>query len=113
MARIRAICRRRSGQANPILGNDLVTLDPATHEAKLAQGASFILTKREYSLLHALLVRPGTILSRTELEERIYGWGDEVESNAVDVLIHALRKKLGGDVIKNVRGVGWMVSKNK
>ena len=59
----------------------------------------------------ALLVRPGAILSRSELEDRIYGWGEEVESNAVEFLIHALRRKLGSDVIKNVRGVGWMVSR--
>ena len=70
------------------------------------------LTNREFALLQALLVRPGAILSRGDLEDRIYGWGEEVESNAVEFLIHALRKKLGSDVIKNVRGVGWMVSKS-
>ncbi len=62
--------------------------------------------------MQALLVRPGAILSRSDLEDRIYGWGDEVESNAVEFLIHALRRKLGSEVIRNVRGVGWMVSKN-
>ena len=70
------------------------------------------LSNREFSLLQALLVRPGAILSRSELEDRIYGWGEEVESNAVEFLIHALRRKLGSEVIKNVRGVGWMVSKD-
>ncbi len=69
------------------------------------------MSNREFALLRALLVRPGAILSRSELEERIYGWGEEVESNAVEYLIHALRRKLGSDVIRNVRGVGWMVSK--
>jgi two-component system OmpR family response regulator len=69
------------------------------------------LSAREFALLHALLIRPGAILSRTELEDRIYGWNEEVESNAVEFLIHSLRRKLGSDTIKNVRGVGWMVSK--
>jgi two-component system OmpR family response regulator len=63
-------------------------------------------------LLQALLVRPGAILSRSDLEDRIYGWGDEVESNAVEYLIYVLRRKLGSEVIKNVRGAGWTVSKN-
>ena len=69
------------------------------------------LSAREFSLLHALLLRPGAILSRRELEDRIYGWGEEVESNAVEFLIHGLRRKLGADIIRNVRGLGWMVSK--
>lgn len=69
------------------------------------------LSAREFSLLQALLIRPGAILSRTDLEDRIYGWGEEVESNAVEFLIHALRKKLGSAAIKNVRGLGWMVPK--
>jgi two-component system OmpR family response regulator len=71
------------------------------------------LTAREFSLLQALLMRPGAILSRAELEHRIYGWNEEVESNAVEFLIHSLRKKLGSATIKNVRGVGWMVSKER
>ena len=71
------------------------------------------LSGREFALLRALLVRPGTILSRSELEDRIYGWGEEVESNAVEFLIHSLRKKLGSRTIKNVRGVGWMVSREE
>jgi two-component system, OmpR family, response regulator len=69
------------------------------------------LSGREFALLQALLLRPGAILSRSELEDRLYGWGNEVESNAVEFLIHALRKKLGSAAIKNVRGVGWMVSR--
>jgi two-component system OmpR family response regulator len=68
-----------------------------------------LLSAREFALLHALLLRPGAILTRGELEERIYGWNEEVESNAVDFLIHAVRKKLGAAVIKNIRGAGWMV----
>lgn len=69
------------------------------------------LTGREFALLQALLTRPGAILSRGTLEDRIYGWGGEVESNVVDFLIHVLRRKLGNDVIQNVRGVGWRASK--
>ena len=69
------------------------------------------MSAREFALLHALLLRPGRIFTRTELVEWIYGWNEEVESNAIDFLIHGVRKKLGGGVIKNVRGTGWMVSK--
>ena len=86
------------------------SLDPASREAS-ADGVTITLTAREFSLLHALMIRPGAILSRQELEGRIYGWNEEVESNAVEFLIHALRKKLGSTAIKNVRGVGWMVAK--
>ena len=96
----------------PLLSNRAVTLDPATREAVVKDRAPVQLTNREFALLQALLVRPGAILSRRDLEDRIYGWGDEVESNAVEFLIHALRRKLGSEVIKNVRGVGWMVSKS-
>ena len=111
LARMRAVLRRKGGTAAPVLSNGVVTLDPATKEACANDGPQVQLSNREFSLLQALLVRPGAILSRSELEDRIYGWGEEVESNAVEYLIHALRRKLGGEVIKNVRGVGWMVSK--
>ena len=95
-----------------MLSNGVVSLDTATREAAVNNSASVQLSNREFALLQALLIRPGAILSRSDLEDRIYGWGEEVESNAVEFLIHALRRKLGGEVIKNVRGVGWMVSKN-
>ena len=111
LARMRAVLRRKGGTATPVLSNGMVSLDPATKEANVNGGSSLQLSNREFSLLQALLVRPGAILSRSELEDRIYGWGEEVESNAVEYLIHALRRKLGSEVIKNVRGVGWMVSK--
>ncbi|WP_020200939.1 response regulator transcription factor [Cupriavidus sp. WS] len=111
LARMRAVLRRKGGTAAPVFGNGVVSLDPATREASVNGGSPQQLSNREFSLLQALLVRPGAILSRSELEDRIYGWGEEVESNAVEYLIHALRRKLGGEVIKNVRGVGWMVSK--
>ncbi|RTL53060.1 MAG: response regulator transcription factor [Rhodocyclaceae bacterium] len=111
LARMRAVLRRKGGTAAPVLGNGVVSLDPATKEASVDGGSPLQLSNREFSLLQALLVRPGAILSRRELEDRIYGWGEEVESNAVEYLIHALRRKLGSEVIKNIRGMGWMVSK--
>lgn len=112
LARMRAVLRRKGGNATPVLSNGVVSLDPATKEASVNGCAPVQLSNREFSLLQALLVRPGAILSRSDLEDRIYGWGEEVESNAIEFLIHALRKKLGKEAIKNVRGAGWMVSKN-
>lgn len=112
LARMRAVLRRKGGAATPVLSNGVVSLDPATKEATIHGGSPVQLSNREFSLLQALLIRPGAILSRSALEDRIYGWGEEVESNAVEFLIHALRRKLGSGVIKNVRGVGWMVSKS-
>ncbi|WP_370387971.1 response regulator [Snodgrassella alvi] len=108
LARIRALLRRRSGHASPVLSNGIITLNPATREVS-ANGQSTRLSAREYALLYSLLLQPGTILSRQELEEKIYGWNEEVESNAVEVVIHGIRKKLGSNVIKNVRGLGWLV----
>ena len=99
----------RRGQAAPALTNGVVSLDPATRMAQRGN-AAHALSAREFALLHALLLRPGAILTRAELEVRIYGWNEEVESNAVDFLIHGVRKKLGADIIKNVRGAGWMVA---
>ena len=111
LARLRATLRRQGGQAAPLLSNGIITLNPATHEASRGDLVC-PLSAREFSLLQALLLRPGTILTRTQLEESIYGWNEEVESNVVDFLIHGIRKKLGADVIKNVRGAGWMVARN-
>ena len=110
LARMRALTRRKESATGPTLSNGFVTLDPATHQAHIG-GAEIRLTAREFSLLQSLLLRPGAILSRAELENRLYGWNEEVESNAVEFIIHSLRKKLGAEVIKNVRGVGWMVLK--
>ena len=110
LARMRAVTRRKGSTAGPNLTNGVLSLDPSTHEAQIGDTA-VRLTAREFSLLQSLLLRPGAILSRSDLENRIYGWNEEVESNAVEFLIHALRKKLGADSIKNVRGVGWMVPK--
>ncbi len=110
LARLRAVIRRQGGQAAPVLTNGRISLDPATREARCGDVVE-LLSAREFALLHALLLRPGAILTRAELEERIYGWNEEVESNAVDFLIHGVRRKLGADVIKNVRGAGWMVAR--
>lgn len=111
LARIRAVMRRQSGQAQSVMTNGVVTLDPETREARTTDSEAVQLSNREFALLQALLTRPGAILSRSDLEDRIYGWGEEVESNAIEFLIHSLRKKLGASTIKNVRGAGWMVSK--
>lgn len=108
LARLRAVIRRQGGHADAVLSNGRVSLDPATRTAS-SDLAKVQLSAREFALLHALLLRPGNILGRTELEERIYGWNEEVESNAIDFLIHAVRKKLGSSVIRNMCGAGWMV----
>ena len=109
-ARLRALLRRGAGRAAPLLAHGEVELNPATREVRL-RGDPLALSPREFALLEALLARPGAILSRAQLEDKLYGWSDPVESNAVEVHIHALRKKLGADFIRNVRGVGWMVAK--
>ncbi|GGP22690.1 response regulator [Silvimonas iriomotensis] len=113
LARIRAVIRRKNGVVSPVMTNGIITLDPSTREAQVKDAEAVRLSNREFALLQALLTRPGAILSRTELEDRIYGWGEEVESNVIEFLIHSLRKKLGNTIIKNVRGVGWMVSKGE
>jgi two-component system response regulator QseB len=107
-ARIRALLRRHAGRAEPVLTAGEVTLNPATHEV-LLRGQPVMLSAREFALLAALLDRPGAVLSRDQLEEKLYGWNEEVESNTVEVYVHSLRKKLGQEFIKNVRGVGYMV----
>ncbi|MGY2438233.1 response regulator [Pseudomonas sp. SDO52101_S400] len=111
LARMRAVLRRKGGTALSLLDNGVVSLDLVSKQATTADSPDVQLSSREFALLQALLIRPGAILSRSELEDRLYGWGNEVESNAVEFLIHALRRKLGSHVIKNVRGMGWMVSK--
>jgi len=110
LARMRAVIRRRDGSAHSVIGNTSVQLDLTTREVLVQGGERSQLSAREFALLHALLERPGAILSREQLENRIYGWGEEVSSNAVDVLIHGMRRKLGPDTIRNVRGLGWRVS---
>ena len=107
-ARIRALLRRQGGRATPVIEVGALSLDPATHAVTLG-GKPISLSKREFSLLHALMKQPGVPLSHVQIEESLYGWDEEIESNAVEVYIHALRGKLGKDKIRNVRGVGYMV----
>ncbi len=109
-ARLRALLRRRSGRATPVIEHGPLVLDPATHEVRL-NGDAIRLSGREFALLHALLQDPGVPLSRSQLEDRLYGWDEEIGSNAVEVHIHALRRKIGSDLIRNVRGVGYLVPK--
>ncbi len=110
LARLRALTRRRSQEASSILRNGDLSLDQANHEVWF-QGTLRQLSAREFALLRVFLLRPGAIMSRAELETCIYGWNEEVESNAIEFLIHGVRKKLEAGVIKNIRGVGWMVPK--
>lgn len=107
-ARIRALMRRQGGRASPVIEHGALSLNPATHEVAL-DGQPVKLSAREFALLHALLEQPGVPLSRVQLEERLYGWDEEVESNTVEVYIHSLRRKLGAEWIRNVRGVGYRV----
>ena len=108
LARLRALLRRSSGRTQPLIEHGRLVLDVSTHEVKL-DGELVRLPAREFALLRALLDKPGQVLSRAQLEEKLYGWGDEIESNAIDVYIHHLRKKLGPEFILNVRGVGYKV----
>ena len=109
-ARIRALLRRRSGRAQPVIEVGALRLNPATREVT-CNGEPVALSGREFALLSALIDRPGAVLSREQLEEKLYGWDQEVGSNTVEVYIHGLRRKLSQDFIKNVRGVGYMVRK--
>jgi len=110
LARMRAVVRRHGGAAQPRIGTPQLQLDLATRELHLPDGRHEPLSAREFALMHALLERPGAVLSRAQLEQRLYGWDDEVSSNALDVLIYGLRRRLGADVIRNMRGLGWRVS---
>ena len=109
-ARLRALLRRGAGRAGPVTRSGEVELNPATREVRL-KGEPVAVSPREFAVLEALLARPGVVLSRAQLEDKLYGWSDSVESNAVEVHIHALRRKLGAEFIRNVRGVGWMVAR--
>jgi len=108
-ARIRALLRRDVTREDNVLRHGDLALDTATH-AVTKGGKSVDVSAREFALLAALLERPGAALSKMQLEERIYRWGDEVESNAVEVHIHNLRKKLGSDTIRTLRGVGYALA---
>src|SRR5262245_20474243 len=104
LARIRALLRRSAGRAGPVSEHMGVSINPATREAS-RDGQPVVLSAREWAVLEPLLARPGAVLSRAQLEEKLYGWKEEISSNAVEVYIHGLRKKLGAELIQNVRGV--------
>ena len=108
-ARIRALLRRGAGRAASVIAYGALELDPAQHAVRV-HDEPVALSAREFALLEALLARPGATLSRAQLEEKVYGWNEPVESNAIEVHIHSLRRKLGADTIRNVRGVGWRVA---
>jgi two-component system, OmpR family, response regulator len=110
LARLRAVTRRLGDHGDTRMTSGNLTLDAATHIAVYGK-TECRLTSREFALLSALLMRPGTVLSRSQLERKLYAWQEQVESNAVEVVIHGIRKKLGASVIRNVRGVGWLVDK--
>ncbi|HZV54000.1 MAG TPA: response regulator [Rhodocyclaceae bacterium] len=109
-ARVRALLRRNSGRAEPEIRLGPLRLDPVSHEVWL-DDVPVALSAREFALLHTLIEQPGKPFSRAALEERLYGWNEEIESNAVEVYIHSLRRKLGADWIRNLRGVGYLVPK--
>jgi len=111
-ARVRALARRRGGNAAPQLTSGDLTVDLATREV-IYKGKIHSLPSREFALLRALIERPGQILSVRQLVEHLYGWEDSIESNTVEVRVHHIRRRLGPDVIANVRGVGYMVPRSK
>lgn len=108
-ARIRAVMRRHGGHAQPVLCHGAVRLDPATRQVTL-EGRPVLLSAREFAVLEALMTRPGAVLTRAQLEDRLYGWSEAVESNAISVYIHQLRRKLGSDFIQSMRGVGYFLA---
>jgi two-component system, OmpR family, response regulator QseB len=109
VARVRALLRRHAGSGSPLLKSGSLVLDPA-RKVVTQNGVAVELSGREFAVLEALMQRPGVVLSREKLEESVYGWGEEVGSNAIEVHLHHLRKKLGSTAIKNVRGVGYRVA---
>ena len=112
VARIRALLRRSRGRANPILTHGDISLDPAAHKVTRA-GEVVELSGREFAILQVLMEYHGKVMSKSRLEEELYGWSSDVESNTVEGYIHHLRKKLGSDLIRTIRGVGYMIDKTK
>ena len=111
-ARLRALLRRAGGQPSSLLVSGEVTLDPATRRVE-CKGKEVDLSAKEYALLHALMQQAGRALSRTQLEQHLYAWGDEIGSNTVEVYIHHLRRKLGADTIRTLRGIGYVVARTE
>lgn len=110
IARLNALLRRSAGQVELTLQHGAIELTPASHQVRLA-GQAVSMSAREFALLHTLLLHTGRVHSREQLEQTLYGWGEEVESNAIEVHVHHLRKKLGSDLIRTLRGVGYVIDK--
>ncbi|MBD9372596.1 response regulator [Rhizobium sp. ARZ01] len=108
LARLRALLRRSKGKTTPILNHGRLQLDPAGHAVTL-DGKPVVLSQREFAVLQDLLMNAGRVLSRGQLEDRLYGWGEEIDSNAIEVHIHNLRRKLYPDAIRTIRGVGYII----
>ncbi len=109
-ARMRSVLRRAAGRGDPCIKHRGISLNPVTHAVE-REGVAVLLSAHEFSVLEALLQRPGAVLSRAQLEDRLYGWSGQIESNAIEVYIHGLRRKLGSDAIRTLRGVGYFVPK--
>jgi two-component system response regulator QseB len=110
-ARMRSVLRRAAGRGDPCIRHRGITLDPVSHAVE-RDGEPVMLSAHEFAVLEALLQRPGTVLSRAQLEDRLYGWSEGIESNAIEVYVHGLRRKLGNDAIRTLRGVGYFVPKD-
>ncbi|NYT76463.1 response regulator [Alcaligenaceae bacterium] len=109
-ARLRALLRRSKGSADPVISHGELRVDLAGHSVSLSN-KSVALSAREFAILHTLLLNAGRVMSKAQIEEQLYGWGDEIESNAVEVFIHHLRRKLYPELIRTIRGVGYMIEK--
>jgi len=109
-ARMRSVLRRAAGRGDPCIRHRGITLNPVSHSVE-RDGEPVVLSAHEFAVLEALLQRPGAVLSRAQLEDRLYGWNESVESNAIEVYVHGLRRKLGSDAIRTLRGVGYFVPK--
>jgi DNA-binding response OmpR family regulator len=109
-ARLRALARRQTGRSTPVLQHGDLALDPASHTVR-QRGQVVDISPREFSVLQSLLESAGRVVSRARLEESLYSWNEEVESNAIEVHVHHLRKKLGSDLIRTIRGVGYIIDK--
>lgn len=111
LARVRALLRRSAGRGEPVISHKGLELNPATREATL-NGEALSLSPREWALLEPMLQRPGVVFSKAQLEQKLYSWKDDISSNAVEVYVHGLRKKLGADFIRTVRGLGYVVPRD-
>jgi two-component system, OmpR family, response regulator len=110
-ARMRSVLRRAAGRGDPCIRHRGITLNPVSHGVERGDGEPVMLSAHEFAVLEALMQRPGAVLSRAQLEDRLYGWDAGIESNAIEVYVHGLRRKLGSDAIRTLRGVGYFVPK--